>query len=232
MITKKTQKRLQRTKELSEEAVVEYLQQHPDFFTHHEDLLADMKIPHATNDAVSLVERKLAILRQENQQMQRKLEYLVSVAQENEQLNQRVQRLVAVLTNVTSIDEFFHTLYSTLCNEFNTDTVVVRWFEPLSPTHAERQEFVEYDAQVFTLFEHLLENNEPICGTISEEQVEFLFPNSQIASAVLIPLGTPKPQGLLAMGSHDVERFHADMGTDFLKYLGNLVSHLLKTWLL
>lgn len=228
MITKKTS--LPKTEELPEEAIVDYLQRHPDFLVRHQDLLTELEYFQA-NDTVAPSEQKLAKLHKENQQLQQKLKLLVAVAKENEQLNQRIQSLVATLTSVTSIDEFFQILYSTLCDNFNTDTVLVRWFEALSPAHAERPELVEYDAQVFTLFEELLENNEPICGKISDEQVEYLFPNSTIASAVLIPLGSPKPQGLLAMGSHDADRFHADMGTDFLKYLGQLVSFLLKSWL-
>lgn len=228
MITKKTA--LQRTEELPEEAIVDYLQRHPDFLVRHQDLLAELEHLQA-NETVAPPEPNVAKLHKENQQLQQKLKLLVAVAQENEQLNQRIQSLVATLTSVTSIDEFFRILYSTLCDDFNTDTVLVRWFDPLSPTHVERPEFVEYDAQVFTLFDQLLDNNEPICGTISDEQAEYLFPNSPVSSTVLVPLGSPKPQGLLAMGSHDADRFHADMGTDFLKYLGQLVSFLLKTWL-
>ncbi len=230
-LKKKQLKNWQQIEEPTEKAIAEYLQRHPDFFSRHKDLLAKLEIPHDSDEAVSLQERKLAVLREENQQLQRKLGELVVIAQQNEQLNQRVQRLVAALTNVDGVDEFFHTLYSMLCNEFNTDTVVMRCFEvPHSSVAAERQEFVEYDAQIFTLFESLLENNKPICGELSPEQIEYLFSNSQIASAALIPLGTPEPQGLLAMGSHDASRFHADMGTDFLTYLGKIVSHLLRIW--
>jgi uncharacterized protein len=223
----------QQTEQISEQAVVEYLKQYPDFLRQHDELFAVMKIPSDNGEvAVSSVEQKLSVLREENYQLQGKWEALVAIAEQNTQLNQRIQRLVATLTNVVGIEEFFETLYSTLCNEFNTDTVVVRWFElPHSPTAVSRQEFVEYDAQVFTLFDSVLENHHPVCGQLSTEQLEFLFPDSQIASAVLIPLGSPKAQGLLAMGSHDVERFHADMGTDFLQFMGEIISHLLKLWL-
>ena len=233
----------QQIETLSEEAsVIEYLQQHPQFFVEHEKLLDTMEIPSSNeqndqdaqddqNDQkVSLLEQNISTLREENQQLQQKLKYLITVAEENDQLNQRIKRLVAALTNVIGMDEFFHTLYSTLCNEFNTDTVVVRCFQPQVLT-VTRQEFVEYDAQIFTLFDSTLKSAQPVCGQISPEQIEYLFPSSQIASAVLIPLGSPEPHGLLAMGSHDASRFHADMSTDFIRYLGELVSNLLNIWL-
>ncbi|MDM8559891.1 DUF484 family protein [Candidatus Parabeggiatoa sp. HSG14] len=234
---RKTQENQQQTQELPEKAVVEYLKQHPDFFIHHEDLLTKMEITHASDMAISLVEQKRVVLDQENrrlqeknQQLQRNLDDLIAIAQQNEELNQRIRHLVVALTEVDNMDEFFHILYSTLCNEFNTDAVVVRYFE-VSTFAEERQEFVEYDAQIFTLFENVLENQLPICGQLSTAQIEYLFPNSKIASAVLIPLGTPKqPRGLLAMGSHDASRFHVNMSTDLLQYLAELLSNLLKRW--
>ena len=216
---------------LSEEVVAHYLQQHPEFFTHHESLLATMKIPHISGTAISLIERQLAVLREENQQLQRRLDKLVNIAQENEQLNKRIQHLIAALASATGIDEFFNILYTTLENEFNTHAVAVRWFELPSGNLAQRQEFKEYDAQVFALFENLLANNTPICGQLTTERLEYLFPNNNIASAVLLPLGKPKPQGVLAMGSHDISRFHASMGTELLQYMADLISHLLKMWL-
>ncbi len=217
--------------ELPEEAVARYLEQHPEFFTHHESLLAKMAIPHASGTAVSLIERKLAVLREENQQLQRKLDALVTIAQENEQLNQRIQRLIAALASATDIEEFFQLLSTLVVKEFNTDAVVVRWFELPSGTLAQRPEFVEYDAQVFTLFETVLENNQPLCGVLSTEQLKYLFADNPIVSAVLLPLGTPEPQGVLAMGSRDISRFHTGMGTELLQYMAELISHSLKMWL-
>ncbi len=216
---------------LSEESVVKYLLKTPTFFANKNTLLASMKISHANDKLVLLQEQQMAELRTENQKLQRQLEYLIGLADENNQLNQRVKRLVVALTHVSGMDEFFHALYSTLCNEFNTDTVVMRCFQ--SPTLiGTRQEFVEYDAQIFTLFENLLNSDQPISGQkVSTEQIEYLFPNSKIASVVLIPLGTPEQQGLLAMGSHDVSRFKTDMNTDLLKYLAEIVSNLLNVWL-
>ncbi|ALG68180.1 DUF484 family protein [Beggiatoa leptomitoformis] len=215
-----------------EDAIVEYLKRHPKFFSRHENLLAVLEIPHQQKgSAVSLVERQLMVLREENQQLQRKLDNLIAIAKQNELLNQRIQRLISVLAAAASADEFFNMLYSTLHKEFGTDAVVVKLFDMPNPVLAGRQEFVEYDAQVFTLFETLLGTNHPSCGRLSHAQTDYLFPQSRIASAVLIPLGVPKANGILAMGSNEVSRFHAGMGTDLLKYMGDLISHLLKPWL-
>ncbi len=217
--------------ELSEKKIVEYLRHHPEFFTHHDNLLSKMIIPHQRGTAISLVEKQLQVLREENLQLQRRLENLIVIAKQNEQLNKRIQRLIVSLSGTTTLDEFFAVLYVALQTEFNTDAVVVRLFELNNPALAHREEYVEYDAQIFELFEDVLSTNQPICGRLNSTQLNYLFPYTSITSAVLIPLGIPKPNGVLAMGSRDITRFYAGMGTELLKYMGELISQLLQTWI-
>jgi len=217
--------------ELPEQSIVEYLRRHPNFFMQYENLLAEMVIPQSRGNMVSLVERQMVVLRDENQQLQRKLSNLIEMAQRNELLNQRIQRFVVNLSGAGSLDEFFSVLYENLLAEFNSDAVVVRLFELPAGNLAGRKEFVEYDAQVFSLFESLLSSSKPFCGRLAQAQIDYLFPNENITSAALIPLGIPKPQGILAMGSRDISRFHAGMGTDLIQYMGEVISQLLKRWL-
>jgi len=213
--------------ELSERDVVNYLRRHPDFFTYHEELLAKMMIPHSRGSAISLVERQLSVLREENRHLQHQIDSLVKIAQHNELLNQRIQRLVVALSSRLTLEAFFDTLYVILKEEFNTDAAVLRLFIAPVSASSERAEFVEYDAEIFALFESVLASSHPICGRLSGPQTHFLFGRQKVASAVLIPLGQPKPWGLLAMGSQEVSRFHAGMATDLLAYMGELVGQLL-----
>lgn len=215
-----TTNNLQDTENIQEDIIVDYLLRHPDFFNYHKDLLSVMTIPPVTD---------VAALRDKNQKLHKQLKEFIQIAKENDQLNKRIQRLIVALTDVADIHEFFQTLYNNLSKEFNTDKVAVRWFELPGPSLANCPEFVEYDAETFSLFENFLESNQPLCGQCPTKTMEYLFPDTQIGSAVLIPLG--QAQGLLAMASHNPSRFHSNMGIDFLKYLGELVSHLLKMWL-
>ncbi|MDM8545190.1 DUF484 family protein [Candidatus Venteria ishoeyi] len=222
--------------QLPEEKVAAYLQQHPDFFIHHESLLTKMDIPHGPDAAISLVERQVRVLRDENQQLQRQINTMIEAAKRNEVLNVQIQHLVTALLEQTDLDAFFDTLYQSLNEEFNTDAVIVRLFdvslkEPqIQAEMALRQELTEYDAQVFNLFENVLNTSTPLCGRLTNAQAAYLFPELKLGSAVLIPLGTPKPQGILALGSLDVARFYAGMSTDLLSYMGKLVSQMLRRW--
>ena len=55
---------------------------------------------------------------------------------------------------------------------------------------------------------------------------EYLFGGggSPVGSSALVPLGERASLGLLAIGSHDTERFLPTMSTDFLVRIGELVS--------
>jgi uncharacterized protein len=210
-----------------EETVVAYLRRHPEFFFQHQELLAQLKIPHRNGTAVSLVERQVKVLRDENKQLQRKLANLIEMAQRNEQLSQRIQRVVFRLTGITQADAFFDALYAILAEEFLTDAITLRLFE-MNDMNNERPEFVAYDAEIFNLFEYVLKSGHPLCGRLSLEQHEYLFSQGKIGSAALIPLGTPQPYGILALGSTDVARYHSGMATDLLKHLGDLITALLR----
>ena len=60
--------------------LVAFLQAHPDFFITHTHLLADLVVPHESGGAVSLIERQVAVLRDQNRQVRRELADLVQIA--------------------------------------------------------------------------------------------------------------------------------------------------------
>jgi hypothetical protein len=76
------------------------------------------------------------------------------------------------------------------------------------------------------IFETFFENARPRSGQIRDTQREYLFggDGSSVGSSALIPLGERASLGLLAIGSHDTERFLPTMSTDFLVRIGELVS--------
>jgi uncharacterized protein len=211
---------------IAEDDVLNYLFQNPKFFHRHIDLLATMDIPRANTENLAITERELGVLRAENRQLQAQLKELINIAKQNESLNRRIQQLIIKLTQTQTLEEFFTALYDLLQAEFGTDAIIVRIFAN-SPSQ-DRPEFVEYDAQVFQLFEDILSSQDTVCGRIKPEHKNYLFPQSEINSAVLIPLGGI--QGILVLGSKDVARFNAEMSTDLLKYMGELIGQLLRLW--
>jgi uncharacterized protein YigA (DUF484 family) len=60
--------------------VSDYLRAHPDFFDQNPDVLGELKLAHVSDGAVSLVERQVALLRERNAELRRRLDGLMARA--------------------------------------------------------------------------------------------------------------------------------------------------------
>jgi hypothetical protein len=212
--------------ETGESAVVQYLKEHPGFFERHPQLLAAMKVNHPTSgQTISLIERQVAQLREQNREMDEKLMELVAIARENEQLSRQLHMFSSELLKARSLSdvvavtqdkvrEIFHTDFVALCLvDGITDDVELRIDRKI------REE----------LFKELFESDKPVCGRISREQTRFMFQGNaaEIASTAIIPLKAADTLGLLGLGSRDIQRFSPGMGHLFLSHLGDLVCSAL-----
>ncbi|MDQ2695867.1 MAG: DUF484 family protein [Pseudomonadota bacterium] len=210
-----------------ERRIAAYLRAHPDYFERHLELLKVLRIPHPCRPAVSLLERKLQLLQDQNGQLRRKLVDLVEVARDNDQLADHLQRLALALIEAQGLDEVLHNVKGVLRDELNADFSALRLAaRPLEPNLAGEEEFRAWDP---ALFESLLHGRRPVCGRLTREQATSLFAEAapRVASAALVPLAGAVWQGLLAIGSREQGRFYAGMGTLFLSRVGTLVSHAL-----
>ena len=66
----------------------------------------------------------------------------------------------------------------------------------------------------------------PQCGPAAGSPFLPWFHEAQdhVRSIALVPLGQTRSFGLLAFGSEDPQRFYAEMGTHFLRRIGELVA--------
>jgi len=215
----------------SEAEVVDYLKQHDDFFEQHEELLKTLSLNHDAGSAVSLIERQVLALREENRDLTRKLSNLIGIARENDKLNARMQNLTLALLEAQSQDDIFYIIQDRLRSEFDADSVSIRLFSNLrAPIDADNVFFIDRNDARLNLFQRFFDKGKPICGPLEARQGEFLFGDASehIASASLIPICNGDCFGLLAIGSQDLKRFHHGMGTLFLSYLGELVGSALQ----
>ena len=216
-------------KELSwEEAVGRYLEQTPDYFLRHPELLAALVLPHPeAGRAVSLVERQVRVLRDRNEQSTHQLQELIAFARDNDQLGERVQRFALAMIDSDSLDEVLDTAQDMLRQEFNLDGVAVRLTGNPRPS-CPRQEFVAPDdAMLDGLLTSLAaRNGQPLCGAVhAADTLEALFgpQASNIRSTAVIGLTRHALRGVLVLASRDPQRFRADMGTVYLVRLGELL---------
>lgn len=214
-------------------AVAIYLQTHPEFFNDHPELLRDLEIPHATGQAISLFERQVAALREENEKLKTRFDALVALAKDNEGVIRRIHQLVLALMETAGPQAIFALLETRLAQDFNADRIVALVFA--APGYVDGQELPQFVGNTSARrapFAPLLDKRETVCGRLTQAQQRALFTSDGFAgSAVLIPLAGAGWQGLLAIASEESSRFDANMGTEFLAYLGDVVSLVLAPWI-
>jgi uncharacterized protein YigA (DUF484 family) len=232
---------------VQEHDIADYLRTHPDFFLNHTGLLADIQIPHHTAGAISLIERQVTVLRQQNQDLKRQLHALVQVARDNDRLNEQVQRLTLALMEAGDLAATLRIVGDSLRNDFRADAAVLGLFaaggqlsafddEDLPRVRALSEKDPEAGA-----FATVLATGKPLCGHLRRAQMHYLFGEiaaENVASAVVLTLnaaGTDaRPSrrlGLLGIGSRDARRYHAGMGTLFLTHLGELIGRAVGRYL-
>ncbi|HKQ30237.1 MAG TPA: DUF484 family protein [Burkholderiales bacterium] len=214
-------------KELSwEEAVSRYLEDQPDFFLRHPDVLATLALKHDAGGAVSLIEHQVQALRLRNHDVNKQLRDLLGVARENDALGGRLHQFALAMVGARSADDALDAAKELLHREFRLDAVAIRLLrEPVGA----RPEFVGADRRLKDLLARF-DGNKPILDAAHDESLRrYLFDDQalEIRSCALLALGGPTPEGLLALGAHDAGRFYAGMGTVYLARLGELLSRAL-----
>lgn len=221
----------------TEQAVHDYLEDHPDFFERHASLLSQLRLPHATGaGAVSLVERQVSVLRQKDLKLERQLKELLAVARENDLLAAKIHRLSTELLSAASLADTVGVIEEAMRAGFNADhAVLVLFADPASVTDVDGGRFfraLKRDDGSLKPFGTFLASSAPRCGNARDAQLEFLFHGDadEIGSVALVPLGKECQVGFLAVGSVDSKRFHPGMSIDFLSRVGELVTAALSRY--
>ena len=218
---------------LSENLVTDYLKNNPNFFVENPLILTELKIPHESGTAISLVEKQLAVLRDQNEETNQRICELIEIARNNEKLARRMHQLALTLIDANNPKDVFTALYENLKKNFHADSVVVRLFaDPIFIDPPRVEEFVGKSSEDESLFKNIIESREPLSGKINRQQEVFLFGDKKndIASSVIIPLHGFRWTGVLAIGSFDAEYFKPGMGIELLANLGEILSFIIKPW--
>ena len=214
--------------DIDETRVAAYLQANPEFFERHPAVLSKLRLPHSTGGpAVSLVERQVAVLRQNNMQLERQLRDLLEVARGNDQLASRIHRLALLLMQAESPAEVVGVLEEQLRISFKADRAVLVLFAEVEDLHDSRfLRLLKRDDEQLSPFRTFLESGNTRCGRVRNAQHNFLFGEGdvEIGSVALLPLGQGASTGFLAVGNRDSDYFHPGKSIDFLAKLGEMVS--------
>ena len=209
---------------MKSEEVAKYLQDNPQFFEEHADLMSRIVIPHPHGGrTISITERQMLSLRDKNKQLEGKMGELLQFGEENDVISEKMHRLGVAMIAAGSFQAVLHTLNFHLRDDFSIPHVALRlWHCPDGLDELPEFADVSEDLQVFA--ETL---GQPFCGSTSgfETSTWFGEASRHLRSQALIAMrnggGTI---GMIALGSEEQQRFYAGMGTLYLERLGEMAS--------
>lgn len=207
--------------------VAAWLRQHPGFLKDFPDLAMQLQVPREQGPAASLAGYQLEVLRDKNAELQRHLAELAQHGHDNEQLVVQVHSMMLALMRARSLDETVRTVVASLSEDFHTDLVRLVLFRQHPELPRAEWLYLSDGASDWPGFAEFLARRDPLCGRLADDKLEALFADrsSEVASAALIHLGKI---GMLAMGSHAMNRFHPGIGTLFLKLIGEGITTALQ----
>ena len=215
-----------------EHEMVRYLRDHPAFFEEHQDVLAGMVLSHESGSAVSLIERQVQILREQKEELKKKLQGLINTAQNNEQLNNNINALILELLDAATLNDVLKVIEQRIRADFEVDAIVVKLLASGNNVLKDHAELTAWQQPALIIGEKVMTARQPVCGSFNTEQMQALFDDADIKSAGIVPLAKDKNSkncyGIIAIGSYDPQRFRADMGTLFLTLLGQVLTRILK----
>jgi uncharacterized protein YigA (DUF484 family) len=214
---------------MTPEAVVNYLQQHPEFFEQHADFLSTIFTPHPHGGrAISISERQILTLREKGKQLESKLRELIEFGEENDAIGEKLHRLALALMAARDAEAVIESLYFNLREDFAVPHTVLRlWPEGTRP------QLPEFDAVSAESRDFAASLANPYCSAHAMVDTAGWFGENaaHLRSFAYVALKGDQAFGLLALASTDAQRFYPEMGTLYLKRLGELTGAALLRYL-
>ena len=209
---------------MKSEEIAKYLQDNPQFFEEHADLVARIVIPHPHGGrTISITERQMLSLRDKNRLLEAKMDELLQFGEENDTISEKMHRLAVAMIAASSFQSVLHTLNFHLRDDFSIPHVALRLWDRSDNTD-ELPEFANVSEELQVFAETL---SQPYCGSTSGFETSSWFGDAaeHIRSQALIAMrsggGTV---GMIALGSEEPQRFYVGMGTLYLERLGEMAS--------
>jgi uncharacterized protein YigA (DUF484 family) len=203
-----------------------FLRSNPKFFDQHPELLEKIHVPHPHGGrAIPLSERQTLALREKLKGFEAKLGELVRFGEQNDAIGEKVHRLALALIAARDPAALANALNFHLREDFAVPHVALRiWGKPVPAGFDAGTPVNEGQMQ------HAATLGGPQCGLAAGNPCVAWFGEAaeHVRSVALVPLATggeaASTFGLLALGSEDAQRFFPDMGTLYLRRIGELCA--------
>ena len=240
---------------ISDDDVIKHLTGNPEFFVNNQNVLARLRVPHASGNAVSLIKRQVSVLRGRCTHLENSLRDLIAVARENENLHQRLHTLIQDIITAPSLDDIVGLTRSSLKENFNAEHVHIMLIAA-APKRSSRKSSatqksknaankkpadiepvadvtqVRHNDKRVKQFSEVFAKGSTRCGMPTQEQMLAMVgkEHANVASAAIIPLHFSRKLGVVMLTSQDESRFGAGKGVMFLDQMGELLSRRIHSY--
>ena len=207
---------------MTNDEIARFLRTHPKFFDQHPELLETIYGPHPYGGrAIALSERQTVALREKVKLLEGKLAEIIKFAEENDAIGEKVHRLSVALAGARDFPALVHSLYFHLREDFAVPHVALRVWGKSVPA-----DFQEAEAVSEAQRQQAEGMPAPHCGPAAGSVFAPWFGEAaeHVRSLALVPLSQSAAFGLLALGSEDPQRFFPEMGTLYLRRIGELCA--------
>ena len=208
---------------MKSEDVARYLHDHPEFFDQYAEMLTLVTLPDPhSGRAISITEKQLFNLRDKVRTLEAKLVELIGFGEENDSISDKVHGLAVALIAATDHAGVVRALYSHLGGAFAVPHVGLRLWGLGEGGGA------ECDPVSGELMAFAAGLSKPYCGAVAGQEALAWFGDSgsQLRSMAQVPLREAGGLsfGLLVMASEEPTRFYPELGTLYLKRIGEMAA--------
>jgi uncharacterized protein YigA (DUF484 family) len=211
---------------LKADDVARYLRENPGFFESYADMLAEITVPHPHGGrAIPLSDRQMLSLREKSKALESRLTELLQIGEENDAIGEKMHRLSLALLAAPDLQSLLTVLHLHLRDDFAVPHSALRIWgaQGEAPAGGEAAEFGPVGEP---LKRYAASLSQPFCGPSGDAEAAAWFGEgaSHVRSVAHMALRDKECFGMLALGSEDVLRFYPEMGTLYLKRMGDLAS--------
>jgi len=215
---------------LDSQSVADYLRQHPDFFSQHDGLLADIELDHNCGQATSLIERQIQVMRHKIQDNAGKMADILSTARRNDVQFEKTKRLVIELAAATQHNGLTEALKQSFTGEFHADAVHLALFSPLiADDNHPNLTSVEANNPFYDEITALAAKNWAYCQAFKGDGLVSLFDTqNELKSCAIVPLYLrSKALGVLIIASNAPDHYNEQLDTLFLNHVAAVTARCL-----
>jgi uncharacterized protein len=222
------------SKALSEEAVLDYLQRHPNLLNDNPSLLESLtQSARFDGNVVDMQHLMLNRLRDENTKLRDAHASIVGTARDNRAARLQVHEAVLQILAARSFEKLIHTVTADLPLVLGVDAVTICLEAGDTPIPR------AFASGLLSLPEGTIERTLgpsreiALSSDVASDQKIFGAAVGLVRSQALarLNIGSQAPNGLLAIGSRDVDTFHQGQGTELIGFLAQALETTIRQWL-